>query len=46
VILQAQESALCPFCRNDTIIGDSCGSEITEEFLDKMHEAWCDWKGD
>jgi hypothetical protein len=43
---QTQETALCPFCGNDTIIGDSFGFEITGEFLEKMHEAWCDWRGD
>jgi hypothetical protein len=36
----AQHTALCPFCGIDSVIGDSSGIEMTEGFLEKMHEMW------
>jgi hypothetical protein len=36
----AQQTAICPFCSVDSVIGDSSGVEITRKFLEKMHDAW------
>lgn len=33
-------TALCPFCGTDSVIGDSSGFEISEEFLAKMKKHW------
>ena len=33
-------TAICPYCDMDTVIGESSGYQITEEFLEKMHNAW------
>ena len=33
-------TALCPHCEIDSVIGESCGYTITEEFLNKMKEYW------
>ncbi len=34
------DTALCPFCGNDSVIGDKSGFEITKEFLTEMKESW------
>ena len=34
------ETALCPFCGIDSVLGDSSGYPITEEFLSRMKEYW------
>ena len=34
------ETALCPHCGIDAIIGESSGFPMTREFLEKMHEHW------
>ncbi len=34
------ETALCPHCSIDAVIGESSGFPITKEFLEKMHEHW------
>jgi hypothetical protein len=34
------ETALCPYCSIDAVIGESSGFPITKEFLEKMHEHW------
>jgi hypothetical protein len=34
------ETAMCPFCGIDSIIGESSGYPITYEFLKKMNEYW------
>lgn len=34
------DTALCPYCDIDSVIGDASGYEITEEFLRKMNERW------
>jgi len=31
-------TALCPYCAIDSVIGESSGFEITEEFLDAMNQ--------
>ena len=33
-------TALCPYCGIDTILGESSGYPITEEFLKKMNKHW------
>lgn len=33
-------TALCPYCGIDSVIGESSGFPITEEFLNKMNEHW------
>lgn len=35
------DTALCPYCDIDSVIGDASGYEITEAFLRKMNEHWC-----
>ena len=34
--LDEDETALCPFCYIDSVIGESSGFPITEEFLEGM----------
>lgn len=34
------ETALCPFCGVDSVIGDESGLPITKEFLEAAHNAW------
>ncbi|MDE5854814.1 MAG: cytoplasmic protein [Ruminococcus sp.] len=34
------DTAVCPFCGIDSIIGDYSGYPITEEFLKAMNERW------
>jgi hypothetical protein len=34
------ETALCPDCGLDTVIGSNSGYPITKGFLYKMHEKW------
>lgn len=34
------ETALCPRCGSESVIGDSSGYEINPTFLSRMHEAW------
>jgi hypothetical protein len=33
-------TAICPYCGIDSIIGESSGFPITDEFLRKMSEYW------
>lgn len=33
-------TALCPYCGIDSVIGESSGFPITEEFLNEMHKRW------
>lgn len=33
-------TAVCPYCGIDSVIGESSGYPITEEFLKKMHKYW------
>ena len=35
------ETALCPCCSKDSLIGDASGYPITMTFLHGMHEIWC-----
>lgn len=34
------DTALCPFCGIDSVIGESSGFPITKEFLEGMHHVW------
>ena len=33
-------TAICPYCNIDSIIGESTGFPITEEFLEEMRQYW------
>jgi hypothetical protein len=33
-------TAVCPYCGDDSIIGESSGYPITKEFLRRMHDKW------
>ena len=34
------ETALCPYCCVDAVIGDASGFQPSEDFLRKMQERW------
>ena len=34
-------TAICPYCDDDAVIGESSGYPITPEFLEQMHNRWC-----
>ena len=36
----ASETALCPRCGSESVIGDRSGYELTMPFLSRMNEAW------
>jgi len=36
----AQQTALCPLCGIDSVIGSASGFEINERFLGEMHTVW------
>lgn len=36
----ADSTAMCPYCGIDSVIGESSGYPITEEFLRGMNERW------
>ncbi len=38
--IDKDQTALCPRCSIDSIIGESSGFPITEEFLEKMRDRW------
>ncbi|WP_147533310.1 cytoplasmic protein [Bacillus marasmi] len=35
-----ENTALCPYCGIDSVIGESSGFTITEQFLKGMHKEW------
>ncbi|MFC0187530.1 cytoplasmic protein [Fictibacillus aquaticus] len=35
-----ENTAICPYCGIDSVIGESSGYPITKEFLKSMHEVW------
>jgi len=37
---RAQQTAVCPECGIDSVIGNASGLEITEAFLEEMRAAW------
>jgi hypothetical protein len=34
------ETAICPKCGIDSVLGDSCGMDLTEEFLEELRKYW------
>lgn len=36
----SQGTAICPYCGIDSVIGESSGFPLTEEFLKKMRDYW------
>ncbi|WP_282605187.1 cytoplasmic protein [Pelagibius sp. Alg239-R121] len=38
--LVSEQTALCPHCSIDSVIGDASGFDITETFLKEMNKAW------
>ncbi|MBQ8911695.1 MAG: cytoplasmic protein [Clostridia bacterium] len=34
------QTALCPFCGIDAVIGDAAGYSLTSSFLQEMHDYW------
>ena len=39
-ILDENGTAMCPYCGIDSIIGESSGYLITEDFLSEMNKYW------
>lgn len=37
----ARGTAICPRCGSESVIGDKSGYEINPNFLNRMHQAWC-----
>lgn len=37
-----EQTALCPECGIDSVIGSASGFPITKEFLERMHAHWFD----
>lgn len=35
-----EDTALCPYCGIDSVIGESSGYPITGKFLKEMHQYW------
>lgn len=38
--MDGQETAWCPYCDTDAVLGEASGYPITKEFLEKMNEDW------
>lgn len=38
--LDNEETAICPYCGIDSVIGDSSGYTITRDFLEEMNRFW------
>ena len=38
---EAEQTAWCPFCGWDKVIGSASGFPITAEFLTRMKQHWC-----
>ena len=36
----AAQTAMCPHCGSDAVLGDGCGFPINANFLARMNEAW------
>ena len=34
------ETAVCPRCMIDAVIGDACGVKLTRKLLDKLNKEW------
>lgn len=35
-----QQTAMCPHCGSEAVLGDGCGFPINANFLARMNEAW------
>jgi NAD-dependent SIR2 family protein deacetylase len=38
--IDQEQTALCPECEIDSVIGSASGFPITKEFLERMHAHW------
>jgi len=38
--LEADRTALCPYCGIDSVIGSAAGYSVSEEFLQRMKNYW------
>ena len=38
--IDQEQTALCPECEIDSVIGSASGYPITKEFLERMHAHW------
>jgi hypothetical protein len=36
----SEQTAMCPHCGSEAVIGDGCGFLVTPDFLTRMNEAW------
>lgn len=36
--LKKENTALCPYCTIDSVLGDACGVQITNKLLEEMHK--------
>jgi hypothetical protein len=34
------QTAMCPFCGIDSVLGSACGFELSKDFLHRMNERW------
>ena len=34
------DTAKCPYCLTDSVIGDASGYDLNEDFLNKMNKKW------
>jgi hypothetical protein len=37
---QIEETALCPYCGIDSVLGSKSGYPMTQEFLEEMNDHW------
>lgn len=35
-----EQTAICPYCKTDSVLGNKSGYEITRELLDAMSKKW------
>lgn len=40
--IDQEQTAICPFCNIDSVIGDNSGAVLDETFLKEMHKDWFD----
>lgn len=38
--IDCKESAICPYCGIDSVVGSASGIPITKEFLKEMYQFW------
>lgn len=39
-IKDENQTAQCPYCYIDSVIGDASGIQLTKSFLEEMHKKW------